>query len=506
MVLVLLQFLACVDPQDTANGDTDTKETTCDVAIDAVAVSDNPALVLEKRFAVTLDRPAPAWVSCTSEEAPEELHLIESIESTTDHELVLHGLLGDTAYTCTVTAPCGDGARMEEIVQVTTDPLPASIPVFEATRSDTTRPHYTLFNDADVCLDKDLRLLVVDDHGRVRWYHDVPENLDMDLDAHLTTDGNIYYGGGWGLMDFEAEDQGLVRIVDLSGSELLLRTEPAFGISFNHHSEPRPDGTHMSLTSALNDNAGEPFVGVGAEIYDPENDTVVWSWSSQQALDAGTLPPPSKPGSNPYWANSMSLVPEDDGSSSVYFSFFVADQVVKVDYETGEVDWIHGVGGDFQLVDATGESEGRGRWHYSQHDPEIDGNRILMHDNGGDRPGERYSRAVEFTLDETTMTSRITWEYTEDGWLEPIIGDADRLDNGNVLITMGHCSCCWWALGEDHWSALVEVEPTTNEVAWRLDWPDDSHGSYRAERLDGCSLFANAATCPEVAERLEALR
>ena len=506
MAPILLSLLACTDPGDTSTRDSTAPAPTCDVAIEEVVVTDNPLLVLEKRFQVTLDRTATAWVTCTADRVPEELHLAESSEPDTAHDFVLHGLLGDTAYTCTVSAPCGEGGQVDHSEEVLTAPLPASLPTFVASRGEHTTGHYTLFNDADVCNDSDQRLVIVDDHGRVRWYHDVPEDLDMDLDAHLTPDGHIYYGGGWGLMDFEADQRGLVRVIDLSGAEQLLRTAPAFGISFNHHSEPRPDGTQMSLTSDLNQADGLPFVGVGAEIYDPIAGEVLWSWSSQQAVDAGTLPPPDRPGSNPYWANSMSLVDEPDGTKSVYLSFFAGDQIVKVDYDTGEIDWIHGAEGDFTLIDAQGEPEGLGRWHYSQHDPEIDGDRILMHDNGGDRPGDPYSRAVEFTVDESTMTSTITWEYTEDGWLEPIIGDADRLDNGNVLITMGHCACCWWALGEDHWSALVEVDPATNTVDWRLDWPDDSHGSYRSERLGGSDLFANAATCPAVADRVEALR
>ena len=112
---------------------------------------------------------------------------------------------------------------------------------------------------------------------------------------------------------------------------------------------------------------------------------------------------------------------------------------------------------------------------------------------------------MECRLDPDAGTAQVVWEYTEPGWLEPIVGDADRLDNGKVLITLGHCACCWWALSPDHWSALVAVVPETNTVAWRLDWPDDTHGGYRAERYDGCGLFGHAAYCPAVQERVEAL-
>ena len=87
------------------------------------------------------------------------------------------------------------------------------------------------------------------------------------------------------------------------------------------------------------------------------------------------------------------------------------------------------------------------------------------------------------------------WSYEEPGWSEPIWGDVDRLPNGNVLISQGHCYDCG-GVDPKRRSAVIEVDPDDDTVVWRLDFSEERDGLYRADRVDGCAVFANQRFCP----------
>ena len=105
-------------------------------------------------------------------------------------------------------------------------------------------------------------------------------------------------------------------------------------------------------------------------------------------------------------------------------------------------------------------------------------------------------------VDGPARTAELAWSWAEFGWYEPNWGDVDELPNGAVLIAMAHSYC----LGgnPDHRGSLVEVVPP-GDVAWRLDFLDADDSLYRAQRIDGCTLFANSRFCPAVAERVAEL-
>jgi hypothetical protein len=151
---------------------------------------------------------------------------------------------------------------------------------------------------------------------------------------------------------------------------------------------------------------------------------------------------------------------------------------------------------DFSLIDDDGNPAPVEQWFYTQHAPELDGSTLYVYDNGKDRPGEHYSRVVAFDVDLTARTLHQTWEWRGDGWYEPIWGDVDLLPNGHLLVTRGHCDDCGADPVPTSW---VELDPGTGPV-WELDTPTLGHMGYRAERLDGCAVFANAEYCPSLLE------
>jgi len=98
--------------------------------------------------------------------------------------------------------------------------------------------------------------------------------------------------------------------------------------------------------------------------------------------------------------------------------------------------------------------------------------------------GRGYSRVIEYAIDEPARTAEVVWVYPpdleSDPWHNLAWGDADRLPNGNTLITSGS------VVGADSPSRLFEVTPD-HEIVWeawmRSEIEGDHAGSYMSERI-----------------------
>ena len=110
-----------------------------------------------------------------------------------------------------------------------------------------------------------------------------------------------------------------------------------------------------------------------------------------------------------------------------------------------------------------------------------------------------YSRAVIYDVDDSSddpaeWSASQRWEYRAfdaDGLpvYTSFIGDADVLDNGNVLITFGGSGTPGPPNPDDPLHFLiVEVVPDAvsgGDVVWQLTNPvDEPHSVYRSERIE----------------------
>ncbi|MBA2322091.1 MAG: aryl-sulfate sulfotransferase [Deltaproteobacteria bacterium] len=408
---------------------------------------------------------AASEVVCTAETDPTERHVVDGSAETVE----LYGLLADTAYRCEIAA--GDAV---DVVTFRTEPLPEWLPSWHLEEADGDGA-YTIFNHGtDERNAREAKILVVDPEGRLRWYYDVPYDA-ADLDVSFLGDGEVLYGGGYAAPP---------TVIDLAGTVLLRAVDVDV---YHHHAEQLDDGTFVALTIDPNTDGSAEWTGMEIEILDPAMTETVWSWRTQRGIDEGWLEAPLA-GDDPYHMNSVAVL-----ADAVYPSFRNAEAVVKLDRSTGDRVWTLGPEGDFTLLDALGAPADAAEWFYGAHAPEHDGDRILFHDNGFRRPGERTTRIVEMVIDEAALTARVAWEYTEPGWYEPIWGDVDRLENGHVLYTRAHCGTC---LPDDpSTTEIAELDPETLSVVWRLVMDDVHDAGYRAERIDGCAIFANARYC-----------
>ena len=151
--------------------------------------------------------------------------------------------------------------------------------------------------------------------------------------------------------------------------------------------------------------------------------------------------------------------------------------IYRLDRQTGELEW--GLG---QMGEPTMEDDAI---FWRQHAPELLSNgNILLFENGL-RPRRSWSRAAEFALDFETMSAELVWDYTPEPPLyASIMGDAERLPNGNTLVTFGQRS-------ETGITRIIEVDADSQEV-WELR-PEQRWGSYRAARVDVPQLASELA-------------
>lgn len=140
-----------------------------------------------------------------------------------------------------------------------------------------------------------------------------------------------------------------------------------------------------------------------------------------------------------------------DTDSTILLSNRHLNEITKVNRRTGNVVWRMGLnssGNEFLFLN---DSAGFSYQHCVRRLP--NGN-ITLFDNGNFRPGERYSRACEYKIDEVNKTATLVWQYrnTPDV-VSGFMGSVQRLPNGNTLIGWGGTS-----------PAATEVDSSCNKV------------------------------------------
>ncbi len=158
-------------------------------------------------------------------------------------------------------------------------------------------------------------------------------------------------------------------------------------------------------------------------------------------------------------ANNVAL----DSDGNILLSNRHLSEITKIDRSTGAIIWR--LGGKRNEFTFLGEHQENAPLYFSyQHDVErLPNGNITFFDNGNQR-SLKYSRAVEYKLDEMNKTATLVWEYrhTPDIYASAQ-GSVQRLANGNTLIG-------WGDAGVQGRPALTEVRPD-NTVAFELTLP-----------------------------------
>ncbi len=449
-----------------------------------VQVADNPSLVLEKVFSVTLSDPAALAVRCTRDDLPSEIHLVESVEPAVDHELRVQGLLAQTTYSC-IVAPVDVARSTASEIDFTTAELPAAMPSATTESNGEPGAAYTLMPHQRL-IDGELsiRLVLMDNDGALRWYYTLPIEGYADMGAEYFGDG-LFLWGGVGLS--EAGD-GAPRLVSVSHEEVYRADYPGAAESrFHHMADQQYDGTVVTLVEEEVNTDDAEWTGFAVHRVDVHTDELLWSWSQQQALDSGEVVPDYESDWGVNWAG---VAVDEAGDEIMVLSLCQVYLVVAIDMSSGSLIWSLGEEGSLDLTE--------GDHPECQHGLDIDGQRLLLYDNGA----APTTRAVEYAIDAAAGTAAETWSWTEDGWREPAWGDVDYLGEDRVVIARGHLAGWGDGLGP---TQVVEVDRSDGSVVWRLSFTDLSDAVFSADSIDGCELFAEVSRCPALATRLEEL-
>lgn len=458
---------------------------------------------------------------------------IEFPDFATAHDLVLLGLRPDSAYQLSVlaTTPQGLETNWNALDPIVTDPLPDEFPTISLLHAEPAKMGslYTLLDARR--RDRSFGAVVIlDDAANVVWYWQAPVSSETERVADgtfLTLDGN----------------SGLVQHIDMLGqtirswhsvgsSQGMGGSLPVDASEFHHDVIITPIGTY--LTSGRDSSqtvSGFPVDENDSSVTDtvPVRDEPVVEFDSSGAVVASwPFLPMLKPTRIGYdgtrglpdqadWVHLNGLW-YDDRDDGIIASLRHQDAIVKFSRDSGELRWILGPHANWEgfeqyLLRPVGEDF---YWPYHTHAPMLtrEGN-LLLFDNSNYQaspftgesvlpPDENFSRAVEFSIDETTMTVQQVWEHgfrqSGERLYSSFVGDADELpQSDNVLITFGGL-CMIDGLPSEasrtcrSSARIIEVDRQTHEEVFDLQITDprpDTAGYlvYRSERL--ASLHAD---------------
>lgn len=387
-------------------------------------------------------------------------------------------------------------------------------------------------------------VVAIDDDGEVVWFY---RNTGAVGDVRLTDDGVIlshYFPVGVRSFDllgnvvdnYQVEPEPVDEDVEFRDADALAAFAEVFAgnegdpepvplradwvdlTSIHHEVYPMPDGNLLALSTTNHELTEEQreatcpgdaieFSAVSDVIVEFEPDgTVVRTWDLWDVLDISEIPGSAMCSTDrPYesadfrdWTHANAVI-YDEQRDAIIVSSRHTDQVIALDHlddlgPQASVRWILGAQGTIPL-------DGDAPHH--QHAVELqDDGSILLYDNGNFRPGTdvgdpdapAYSRAVSYDVDDAAddpaqWSATQVWEHRMDdnrgrALYARFLGDADRMENGNVLITHGGID-----LPDEPVNVrIVEVVPdgaAGGDIVWDLSFGDAEREftSYRSERV-----------------------
>ncbi len=194
------------------------------------------------------------------------------------------------------------------------------------------------------------------------------------------------------------------------------------------------------------------------------NGNVSWSWRLTDHLDELNFKPGSVDDFELSHSNSIRYLKENPITSTPAFLLSIRNmsRVILIEIETKKVIWA--------------SPEGLVKY---QHDASLlkNGN-ILVFDNGF-RGDEVLSRVIEIDI----RTNSLSWSYNGGGnwrFMVPVMGSAQRLDNGNTLITTGSLGQIFEVAPDQKiaWNYLLPIKSESKLIQTENFW--QGHAIYRA--------------------------
>lgn len=435
-LLAVLSSFAC--------GDKTIVDPTVPVAsVTDVAVADAGSPIF-RRLSVGLDGPSAVVVEYWTENAP-RLRINSEVNRST-HELFVPRLRAASVYNFEIT-PVSTSGDSGDVFQASfeTGTLPKEIAELQ----------FQVIGTATfplLMLETFPKTIMIDTDGYVVWYR--PDSAGSHGFTRLANG------------DFVFNMRESIEVVTPTNEVVATLTEADAAVrsgqdSFNIHHDVvvTPQNSVIFLvrgeTVTVSDTA---WVGDAIWEWDPANDALTKRWTATDFLspvtDRGARSRPSD------WlhANSLSIGPR----GNLLVSLFWIHEVLSIAADYQSIEWrLGGPASTFVVTDNAMEA--------GQHTAEeVVANRILLFDNGRDRPsGELFSRALEIEVDQAAGTALIVWEFRpQPDIYAPIISSTRRLSNGNTVVGFG-MSSGWDTPPSTGPVTVFEVTPQ-NRILWRL--------------------------------------
>jgi hypothetical protein len=369
--------------------------------------------------------------------------------------------------TVTVRDKYRNAFTVAEPLSFVTSPLPTNMPTFTLLTNNLAEmePGYTLFRVANNTT-KAAYVTIVDSSGQVVWYGESSGvggsigPFPTPSDVRQLTNGDLFFPktDTAGFAEYNMLGQ-LVQTwtapYPVDSHEDLL-TDHGSILYLNYFKEETTNFPSSATDSNAPPEKADVTFGRAVEI-SLANSALLNSWSLVEMLDpvridylCFLLP---FYGIDPEHANAII---DDTADDALIVSMRNQDAIIKFS-RTGQLKWILGPhenwGAEWQtnLLTPVGAPFA---WNYAQHAPILTPQgTLLLYDDGNCRAEpfappvpdqDNYSRAVEFSIDETNMEVSQVWQYAEtndDRLYTGALGNASWLpQTGNVLVTFGYVS------------------------------------------------------------------
>jgi hypothetical protein len=374
------------------------------------------------------------------------------------HSITLGGFKPNRTNQITVTVHDKSHNKLAspEPLLFVTGPLPINFPaiVLRTSQPEKMEPGYTVLRAANNS--GGAYVTIVDNQGQVVWYSSLPTAIEVRPLAN----GNLFIptSDSAGFSEFNL----LGERVNSWTAPLDLPVDIHEALYTDHGTIVYINDTQRMVTnfpsSSTDPNAPLVVTNVSCnQIVElsATNSALLNTWSLMDMLDPTRIDYLTF--LIPMWgvdAEHANAVIEDPRDNSLIVSLRNQDAVVKFSRTTGQLKWILGPhenwGPEWQRY-LLNPVDPMFQWQYGQHAPVITPQgTLLLYDDGNLRAepfGEamadtdNYSRAVEYSIDETNMQVSQVWEYgrtNDDRLYTDRIGSAFWLpQRGNVLVTFG---------------------------------------------------------------------
>jgi hypothetical protein len=416
-----------------------------------------------------------------------------SSDSTTVPILPLKQL---TTYTLHATGKTSKGeALASKDVTFTTGKIPSGVLSYTIAAGGTPSAGYTLLAPQPYPGTTGPQYLpIVDKSGAPVWYYETSPICGGDFQQQ--PDGSFTIA----VVDPEHSITGLnepitvYRQIDVLGNTLKTWTAqnlpnaptPVVITGTDSHDiriQPNGDALLFGLvekTMDLTQYGGQSNANVVGNVFErvTPDGTVSFSWNTFDHLDVANIDPAAATVSGPVVDFTHANAIDVTADGNYLLGFRDLSQLIKIDSKTGDIIWkLGGADGQFTFV-----NDSLGGFSCQHGGRELPNGDILMLDDGdGHQP--KQSRAVEYKLDTTAtpMTATLVWSSEDSpAMYTTILGYAQRIANGNTLITYGQ-------------TGRVQEVDATGKLLWDLTDPvidQVDFGIYRAYRMDTIAPMA----------------